>query len=104
MASLTSAINVQVNSKDKERATAILSDLGVSMSALINMTLKQVIINNGIPFEVKKLKEENELHKYFNEEELDETAKELIYIEKNPKKYPKNNSINELFEALDSDD
>lgn len=53
IANATSAINVQVSTKDKKQATEILNNLGVSMSTLINMTLKQVIINNGIPFEVK---------------------------------------------------
>lgn len=52
MKTLTSAINVQVNKQDKEEATMILNELGLSMSAAINMFLKQIIRKNGIPFEV----------------------------------------------------
>ena len=52
MESLTSAINVQVNAKDKELATSILKDLGLNMSTFINMALIQVVKRNGVPFEV----------------------------------------------------
>ncbi len=53
MASLTSPINVVVDSTTKEEATNILKDLGLSMSSAINLFLRQVIKNNGLPFEVK---------------------------------------------------
>ena len=53
MASMTSAINVQVNTKDKEQATLILKDLGINMSTFINMAIKQVIKTNGVPFQIK---------------------------------------------------
>ena len=45
-------INVHVDPKDKEEATAILKSLGLNMTTLINMTLKQVIKRNAVPFEV----------------------------------------------------
>ena len=38
-----SVINVHVDPKDKIEATAILKSLGLNMSTLINMTIKQVI-------------------------------------------------------------
>lgn len=40
MESMTSAINVQVNTKDKEEATNILKNLGISMSTFVNMAIK----------------------------------------------------------------
>lgn len=52
METLTSAINVQVDSKDKEKATSILKELGLNMSTFVNMAIKQLIKNDGIPFEV----------------------------------------------------
>lgn len=61
MSSLTSAINVQVDAKDKEEATNILKDLGLNMSTLINMTIKQVIKRGGLPFEVVNPKPSKEL-------------------------------------------
>ena len=45
-------INVHVDPKDKEEATRILKDLGLNMTTLINMTLKQVIKRKVVPFEV----------------------------------------------------
>lgn len=61
MESLTSAINVQVDARDKEEATNILKDLGLNMSTLINMTLKQVIKKGGLPFEVANPRPSKEL-------------------------------------------
>ena len=61
MKSLTSAINVQVDKKDKEIATSILKDLGINMSTFINMAIKQVIKKNGLPFEVTNPKPSKEL-------------------------------------------
>ena len=61
METLTSAINVQVNKKDKERATTILKDLGLNMSTAINIFVKQIIKTNGLPFEVTNPKPTKEL-------------------------------------------
>ena len=104
MANLTTAISVQVDAKDKELASEILQKLGVTMSGLINMTIKQLIMRKSIPFEVSIPKEENELYKYFTKDELNNTAKELAYIEKNPDKYKSYNNVKDLKEALLSDD
>ena len=103
MSNLTTAISVQIDKNDKEKATIILDKLGVSMSGLINMTIKQLIMRGRIPFEVSLPKEENELYNYFTKEELDNTYKELAYMEKNPEKYKIHNNVNELFEDLDSE-
>lgn len=61
MGSLTSAINVQVNTKDKEKASNILKDLGLNMSTAINMFIKQIIKTDGLPFEIKNPKPSKEL-------------------------------------------
>ncbi len=45
-------INVHVDPKDKIEATNILKDLGLNMTTLINMTLKQVIKRKAVPFEI----------------------------------------------------
>ena len=61
MANLTSAINIQIDSETKKQATAVLSDLGLSMSTAINLFLKQVIKRDGLPFEVVNPKPNKEL-------------------------------------------
>ena len=48
-----SYIQVRVEDSDKERAGAILEGLGTNLSMVINMLLKQIIITEGIPFEIK---------------------------------------------------
>jgi len=49
----TSPINVMVEKKLKEQTTEILEDLGLSMSMAITIYLKQIVRNNGLPFELK---------------------------------------------------
>ena len=53
MESMTSAISVQVDTKDKETANEILKNLGLNMSTFVNMAIKQLLYTNGLPFEVK---------------------------------------------------
>ena len=49
----TSPINIMVEKKLKEQTTEILEDLGLSMSMAITIYLKQIVRNNGLPFELK---------------------------------------------------
>jgi len=52
-------ITVNVDKETKEKANKIFNDLGLNMSTAINIYLRAVIKNNGIPFEItnKKNKE-----------------------------------------------
>ena len=75
METLTSAINVQVDARDKEQATNILKDLGINMSTFINMVIKQVIKQDGLPFEVTNLKPSKELLEALEEGEAIATGK-----------------------------
>lgn len=96
-------ISVQLNSNDKEQATKILKNLGLSMSTYINMAIKQLIINNGIPFELS-LNGKDYLYQYFTKKELEETAKELKYMENHPNEYKSFNNVKELKEDLSKDE
>ena len=96
MESLTSAINVQVNAKDKEEATNILKDLGISMSTFINMALKQVIKHNGVPFEVRNPRPTKEL-----EYALKEGEKIIFEIKEG--KREGYNSVNEMMRSIIDD-
>ncbi len=46
------AISVQIDKEDKEKATLILKDLGLNMSSYINIAIKQLILRDGVPFEI----------------------------------------------------
>ena len=48
-----SNIRVKVNNDVKAQAEAVLERLGVSMSDAISVFLKQVIMQNALPFDVK---------------------------------------------------
>lgn len=58
-------IQIRIDDKTKKSAKKILDDVGVDMSSAIKVYLKQIVIQNGIPF---KLVTENGLSP---EEELD---------------------------------
>ncbi len=49
----TSLLQVRTDPADREKAAAILESLGTNLSAVVNMLLKQIIITESIPFEVK---------------------------------------------------
>ena len=53
MAARSAHVNVRVEPDVKKQAEDILEKLGVSTSAFINMTYRQVIMKRGIPFSVE---------------------------------------------------
>ena len=53
MAARSANVNVRVEPDVKKQAEDILDKLGVSASAFINMTYRQVIMKRGIPFSVE---------------------------------------------------
>ena len=53
MAVKTANLYVRIEPDVKEKAESILSALGIPASNAINMFYKQIILNRGLPFEVK---------------------------------------------------
>lgn len=49
----TSLLQVRTSAEDKEKASEILEKLGTNLSAVVNMMIKQIILTEGIPFEIK---------------------------------------------------
>lgn len=95
MASLTSAINVNVPSDVKDEANKLFNNLGLNMSTAINIFLKRAIYERGIPFEIKEPKPTKEFL---------EALQELEYMEAHPQEYKSYSNISELKEALLSDE
>ena len=52
MSDITSAVNVNVDLRDKNDANTILKSLGLNMSTFVNMAIKQLIKKGTIPFEI----------------------------------------------------
>ena len=94
MENITSPISVQIDSKDKEKASSILKSLGLNMSTFVNMAIKQLIYVEGIPFEVKRPKPTQKL-----EEALKE-SNDIIKRKTNTKSY---NNIEDLIKDLEND-
>lgn len=89
-------INVKVDPIDKEEANIILKQLGINMTSFVNMALKQLIYNGGIPFEVKTPKPSKELM-----EALEEGEQILKDIKSGKRKGY--NNINDLFKSLNEE-
>lgn len=94
MASLTSAINIQIDSETKIKATDILNNLGLSMSTAINIFLRQVIKKDGLPFEVNNN----------SNDDLLDAIEEIRDMINNPQNYPSYTNREDLKKALLKDD
>ena len=53
MATKTANLYARIEPDVKEQAESILNSLGIPVSNAINMFYKQIILNRGLPFEVK---------------------------------------------------
>lgn len=56
LSKLTSTIRVSIPTDVRDEANEILNKLGLNMSTAINLFLKRIILERGIPFEIKKPK------------------------------------------------
>ena len=95
MASMTSPININVDTQIKEEATNILKGLGLNMSTFINMALTQVVKRNGVPFEVVNPTPSKDML---------EALAEVNEMINNPEKYPRYSNREDLKKSLLSDD
>ena len=67
----TSNVFARVEPEVKEQAEKILSELGIPMSNAVGMFLRQVVLQRGIPFEMKLPKEPPVAFGYLTKEERD---------------------------------
>lgn len=91
----TSSMHIRVEPKVKEEVEKILEKLGMTSADAINMYLRQIILNKGIPFEIK-------IPEF--SDDFKEAIKEAEEIEKHPENYKTYHSVDELMEDLDNDD
>lgn len=89
---VTTPTQIRIEENTKKQAVELLEGLGLNLSDAVNMFLRQVVLQNGIPFEVK--------YPEFKPEVI-EAMEEAKQISRDPnvKGYT---DINELFEELDS--
>lgn len=87
----TSMLHIRVKPNIKQEAEEILGNLGMTTTEAVNIYLKQIILNCGLPFEVKTPKFSNDML---------ESIMEAEEMEKHPEKMKKYHSSRELMEAL----
>lgn len=83
----TATIQTRVDPVVKRNAQLILNKLNISMSEAISMYLSQITLHKGIPFEIKI---------------PNEITDKTLTDSKNGKNLHKVDSVDELFEELDS--
>ena len=84
----TDTLHIRLEPSVKQKAEKTLNDLGLSITDAINVFLNQVILYDGIPFEIKKPR--------FNKETL-----QAMEDTKNGKNLSKTfNNVDEMFEEL----
>jgi len=82
----TTTINARIDSNSKQEAQGVLTKLGLSMSSAIEMFFKQIVLQQGIPFDIKLPNQDTSL-----------AIKEL-----EAGKGAKFSSVEDLFEDLES--
>lgn len=89
----TETLNIRIEPTLKKEVESTLNDLGMNITEAVTVFLKQVVMVEGIPFEIKKPR--------YNKETLEamQEAKEMM---KNPEKYKSYNSVEELMEDLNN--
>ena len=69
---MTTQMNIRIDETVKQQAEELLQGLGLSMSTAINLFVRAVIREQGLPFEVK----------YFTEQEVKKIDEGLLRPEK----------------------
>ena len=88
----TSSMHIRVEPQIKKEVEKILDSLGMTSAEAINIYLRQIIINSGIPFEIRTTQ--------FSKE-LQEALQESEEIEKHPENYKRYHSAAEVMEELE---
>lgn len=98
MAARSANVNVRVEPDVKKQAEDILDKLGISTSAFINMTYRQVIMKRGIPFPVE-LPSEIKTLDTINDEEFDDMMQAGLAQAKKGESVPYEEAFDQLMKG-----
>lgn len=87
----TTNVTIRMDNEIKKEAEELFNDLGFNLTSAINIFIRRAIAEQGIPFEVKKV--------YNNETIQAMLEADRIAHDSNIKGY---NNLDELFKELDS--
>jgi DNA-damage-inducible protein J len=54
MSKKDAVLTIRIDSETKQEAEKILKNVGLDYSKAVNIYFKQIVIHNGIPFNIKK--------------------------------------------------
>ena len=90
----TTNINIRIDKELKRSAEELFSDLGLNMSAAITIFLKSAVQYEGIPFEVKR---------YTPNAETRAALEEYEEMKRNPERYKRFESFEEMMNEVIND-
>ena len=91
----TSVINIRTDSETKHAIENLYSSFGITVSDAVNIFFKKSLMQNGLPFAMEI--------PGFNDETL-AAIEEEQEMKRNPHMYKSFDSVDALFEELNSDD
>ena len=89
-----SSINVRVDAELKSQAETLFADLGMNMTTAIVMFLKSAVSHDGLPFEVRR---------YRPNQETRAALAEYSEMKDNPSAYKRYDSIDDLLREVSED-
>lgn len=98
----TANVFARVEPEIKDQAEIVLNQLGIPMSNAVGMFLRQVVIQQGIPFEMKLTKKPLDMSKLTEEQFNAEIAKGMDDIE-NGRVYPADEVEQKMKEIMESE-
>lgn len=101
MAIKSANVIARVDPNIKKQAEEILNDLGLNASSVINALYRQIIIQKGIPFEMKK--EPINIDDMTEDELADILMKRIENFEKNGESIPAEKVFEDIFKKLEND-
>lgn len=83
--------NISIDAETKAKAQVMLADLGLDLSTAVNIFLKQMLYEGGIPFSITR-----EVPNKLTLEAMNE-AQEML---RSPEKYKKYDSVDSMMEDI----
>lgn len=83
--------NISIDAETKAKAQAMLSDLGMDLSTAVNIFLKQMLYEGGIPFSITR-----EIPNQATQEAMSEAQK----MRRFPEKYKKYDNVDSMMEDI----
>ena len=84
----TANVFAHVEPEIKEQAEQVLERLGISMSNAVGMFLRQIVLQRGIPFEMKLPQEVSAAYKSLTKEQFDKEIEEGMADIREGRVYP----------------